>query len=429
MKSNLPILNIFRNSKSESASNQFLYRTWPVYFLAFMKTFYQSLFSLALPNYLIYNDIMDPDMVGVVLSMTALFYIVTPFIGQLVAKKIGYRNTLIISLFLSVISYTTQVLFFTPPILIIMQLIEGLSLGLFWPNIMMQISIWQDISSETQNELNFKHFNKSWNYGLLLGFISGFVIVIQFHNDFIALIASVALMFLTVPIGFFVDSESKISLIKSQKHLKVQINRPEETIGPEAHGSNYAHLVIPALIAWILNLGYTTAKSIFNFNFPYNLKAAGFGSEWRYVFIFGQQALQIIALNLIGPMNLQKKVNWVKFCLITDLIMAITLIFIQNIYFIITATVIMGFSTGIKQGFVMKVNFDHSAKTGDSKYINIGEIMAGIGFGVTPLWLGVLLDNTSYIWSYVIYSLFFIPIILYFFLSLSKIKIEENNGK
>ncbi|MHA1777529.1 MAG: hypothetical protein ACTSWC_12200, partial [Promethearchaeota archaeon] len=80
MKSNLPILNIFRNSKSESASNQFLYRTWPVYFLAFMKTFYQSLFSLALPNYLIYNDIMDPDMVGVVLSMTALFYIVTPFI-------------------------------------------------------------------------------------------------------------------------------------------------------------------------------------------------------------------------------------------------------------------------------------------------------------------------------------------------------------
>lgn len=402
------------------------YRTWPVYTIAFMKTFYQSLFSLALPNYLIYNDIMDPDMLGVVMSMTALFYIVTPFIGQLVAEKIGYRNTIILSLLLSVISYTTQVIWMNTSILISMQLLEGLSLGLFWPNIMMQISIWQDISTESQNDRNFKQFNRSWNYGLLIGFISGFLVVVKFENDFVALIASVILVYGTVPFGFFVDSKDKIAQMKTNKQVSVQIHRPEEIIGKEDTRPNYIHVIIPALVAWILNLGYTTSKSIFNFNFPYNLKNAGFGSEWRYVFIFGQQALQIIALNLVGPRKLSQKINWVKICLIADLIMAILLIFVQNIYFIIAATVIMGFSTGIKQGFVMKVNFDHSAKTGNSKYINIGEIMAGIGFGITPLWLGVLLDNTSYIWSYAIFTIFFLPIVLYFFISVSKIKIKEN---
>ena len=115
----------------KSKGSQVPYKTWPVYLLAFLKTLYQSIYGLALPNFLIYNDIMDADMIGVVTSMGALAYIVTPFIGQLVAKKIGYKNSLIISLFLSAISYTTQIVILTPTIFITMQLLEGLSIGLY----------------------------------------------------------------------------------------------------------------------------------------------------------------------------------------------------------------------------------------------------------------------------------------------------------
>ncbi|WP_457556801.1 MFS transporter [Candidatus Harpocratesius sp.] len=412
--------------KSRSERHILPYKDWPIYLLAFIKTFYQSLFSLALPNYLIYNDLMSADLIGVVLSMTALFYIVTPFIGQVIAKKIGYRNTIIISLLLSLVSYSTQVIIFTTPILILMQLLDGLALGLFWPNLMMQISLWQDLSSETQNDLNFKRFNKSWNFGLLGGFISGYLVVLQFHNDFIALIISVIMALLVIPIGFFVDSASKIEELKEQsastiEKNSIKIHRPEESLGKESSSQNYIHIIIPAMIAWMLNLGYTTAKSLINFNFPYNLKSAGFGSEWRYIFIFGQQALQIIALNFIGPKSLKKKVRYVKMCLIIDLFMVISLIFVKNIYFIICATIFLGFTTGIKQGFVMKVNFDHSAKTGNSKYINIGEIMAGIGFGITPLWLGALINYTSYIWGYVIYTSMFLPIFIYYFITIRKL--------
>lgn len=409
------------------------YKTWPVYTLAFLKTLYQSLFGLALPNYLIYNEIMDADLIGVVTSMTSLAYIITPFIGQILAKGIGYKNCLILSLIISAFSYSMQLIVFTPTIFITMQLLEGLSLGLFWPNLMMQVSLWQKVSSESQNNINFKKFNRSWNFGILGGYVIGFTLVSQFNNDFIALISAVVMVFLLIPVGFFVDSAKKIKEYStnnlqgfdepfsnafevpqtrpldkknspSNEDHDPYLKKPEETVSQlnRKAPNLYLHIVIPAIVGWILNLGYTTSKSIFGFNFPFNLKSAGFESEWRYLFVFAQQTFQVIGLNLIGPRNLESKHRLVKMCLVLDLVMISSLIFFENIYIIIFATIFMGLTTGIKQGFVMKINFDHSAHTGESKYINIGEIVAGIGFGITPIWLGFLIDSASYRWSYLI---------------------------
>ncbi len=443
MNSRADLIEESVNIPLSSQGSQVPYKTTPVYLLAFLKTLYQAIYGLALPNFLIYNDVMDADMIGVVTSMGALAYIVTPFIGQLVSKKIGYKNSLIISLFLSAISYTTQIIFFTPTIFITMQLLEGLAIGFFWPNIMRQISIWQKYSTEEQNNLNFKRFNKSWNFGLLSGFIIGFILVREFNNDYIALVSAVIMAFILIPIGFFVDSEKKLqsclpnyspefqpntkgSKIDNPVDHESLLKKSEEPISKQGNNTNlFAHLIIPAVIAWGLNLGYTTSKSLFGFNFPFNLKDAAITSEWRYLFVFAQQLLQVIGLNLIGPLSVKRKHRIVQVCLVIDLIMIVGMAIFGNIYYIIVATIMMGLTTGLKQGFVMKINFDHTSYTGDSKYINIGEIVAGIGFGVTPLWMGVLIVSTSYKWSYLILSLLSLAILIFYMMKMKNVDLGD----
>ena len=161
---------------------------------------------------------MDPELIGLITASTALAYIITPFLGYLIAKQIGKRQAIILSSILSSISFASQVIFFVPSILVIMQLIEGLALGIFWPNVMMEISMWQKISTKEQSDQNFKNFNTSWNMGLLGGFIIGFFLVIFWKNDFIALITACIMVFGLIPLGFLLERENKTISEKKQQN-------------------------------------------------------------------------------------------------------------------------------------------------------------------------------------------------------------------
>ncbi|MHA1648264.1 MAG: MFS transporter [Promethearchaeota archaeon] len=417
--------------------NQRSYRTWPLYLLIGLKTLCQSLFFSALPNYLIYAINMDPELIGVISASTALAYIITPFLGQWIAKLIGKRQAIILSLFLTSISFTSQVIFFIPTVLVVMQLLEGISLGLFWPNVMMEISMWQKISTKEQSDQNFKNFNTSWNLGLLGGFVIGFFLVIFWENDFIALIVACVLVFCLIPLGFLLEREDKIIQIEKQPN-EILLNKspilkddhllddkkPEKKL-PKI---SLTHILFPAFIAWTLNLYFTTAKSMYNFIFPFNLKSANFQSYWRYFFIFFQQLLQVIAINWIGTQSIRRKKHLTQWMLVFDTFCAILMIFSDNIYLIISATVLLGLSTGLKQGLVMRINFDYSTKTGNSKNITIGELTAGIGFGITPIWVGVLV-NINYQYSYIILAALSSIVLIIYLLSLRNIDLENTIKK
>jgi len=413
--------------------NQRSYRTWPLYLLVGLKTLCQSLFFSALPNYLIYTINMDPELIGVISASTALAYIITPFLGQWIAKLIGKRQAIILSLFLTCISFTSQVIFFIPTVLVVMQLLEGISLGLFWPNVMMEISMWQKISTKEQSDKNFKNFNTSWNMGLLGGFVIGFFLVIFWENDFIALIVACVLVFCLIPLGFLLEREDKIIQIEKQPNEillnKSPILKDDHLLDDKKSQKklpkiSLTHILFPAFIAWTLNLYFTTAKSMYNFIFPFNLKSANFQSYWRYFFIFFQQGLQVIAINWIGTQSIRRKKLLTQWLLVFDTFCAILMIFSDNIYLIISATVLLGLSTGLKQGLVMRINFDYSTKTGNSKNITIGELTAGIGFGITPIWVGVLV-NINYQYSYIILAALSSIVFIIYLLSLRNIDLEN----
>lgn len=418
--------DLHQNSRSSDVKNGY-YRTWSLYILSLLRPLYQGLFGLALPNYLIYQGILNEEIIGIIIGTTALIYIISPFLGQFLSRFIGNRCTIIISTILSGISLLFQVIFFKSGawLLIVMQVIEGIALGCFWPNVMNQISIWQNISTEKQNHRNFRNFNLSWNIGLLSGFILGFIVVGFFNNDFIAMIFSVTLVLISILLAFFIEDENKFQDRKynslgaesKEKLLLIEDNGQDILFSTETKKINkFPHLFFPALIAWSLSLYYCTAKSIYNFVLPFSLLNLGIGSAWRYLITFCQQLLQIFGLYYIGEKKISFKDKIIRVTLIFDIFFAIMMVLFSNIIVLISGVIFIGISTGLKQGVVMRINFDHSSVKKNQKYITYGEISAGIGFGVTPLWMGWIIQVNSQIIFFVLVGFSLTINILYFWL-------------
>ncbi len=408
-----PIIIDSSESVQHHGSNHISYKSWSLNSLAFLRTLYQALFGLALPNYLIYQQILSEELIGIIIGTASLCYIVTPFLGQYLAKKMGTRKSIIFSTSLSAFAILMQVIFFEwgAPLLIVMQILEAIALGSFWPNLMNRISVWQKISDEPTNHRNFQRFNLSWNMGILGGYVIGFLVVEQFGNDFIAMITACGLVVLLIPIAFFLEDDAKFH---TPTTLTIAASTEKQPVDPPQKSSHFQHLWFPIILAWALNIFYTTGKSLYNFNLPFNLVENNIESSWRYLIAFAQQMLQIIGLNIVGPLSVKSKNRIIKTMLLCDLGWALVMALSNNIMILISGVIFLGLSTGLKQGVVMRINFDYSSAKGTQKYITIGEIVAGIGFGITPLWLGWIVKINFHI-SYWIYLGFSLLIIGFYF--------------
>ena len=118
------------------------YRAWPIFWLAFIRLFYVSLFERALSNYLLFDVNIPKSTLGIITSAGAIAYILAPILGQIITSKIGIRNALLLTSIITPILTGAQILYLEPWFLILCRVSLGLSLGLFWPNCMNQLSKW-----------------------------------------------------------------------------------------------------------------------------------------------------------------------------------------------------------------------------------------------------------------------------------------------
>ena len=191
------------------------YRAWPIFWLAFMRLFYVSIFERALANYLLWDVNIDLSTLGFITSAGAMAYIFAPILGQYITSKIGIRNALIFTSIISPLLTGLQIIYTEAWFLIICRVSLGLVMGLYWPNCMNLLSRWQKISTREKAKKNFRNFNFSWNFGFIFGLIFGFVLTILL-NDYISLIFSWCLSFLLIPISFFINRDSVIQIPKDE---------------------------------------------------------------------------------------------------------------------------------------------------------------------------------------------------------------------
>ncbi len=387
------------SKKANSIQNQSSvnYRAWPVFLLAFVRLFYVSIFERALSNYLYFTIDIDESVLGFISSTGAITYIFAPILGQYLTKRfLGTRKALILTSLLTPFLTGFQILYPEAWFLILCRILLGLTLGLFWPNCLNLLSKWQKVSSAVQSKKNFTLFNLSWNTGFIGGLIVGFVWVFAFSmSDFIAMIISWVLSFLLIPVSFFIKKETKpkvseeIIIYQSEDPLS-HLDMKEDLVV----NSQTPMIVYPVLFSWFCIMFLTISKSIFIFGYPILVKAflSDEFSYLTYIVQCGIQLMQLIGLTWINSMKIYSRKLASLLSVIIITLVAFTIVLIGDIWYISIITAITGLSLGLIHGVGLKIMLEYGTAENTSKYSTINEILVGIGFGLTPIISGYVVE-------------------------------------
>ena len=288
-------------------------------------------------------------------------------------------------------------------------------MGLYWPNCMNMLSRWQKISTREKAKRNFRNFNFSWNFGFIFGLIFGYIWAF-FISDYISLIISWCLSFMLIPISFFINKDSVIQI--SKEELEIHLENPiiEEDFKMIAKINGKPTMMsFPIVFSWIGIIFLATSKSIFQFSYPFFLVANSLDSHSTYLVQGGLQLAQLSGLTLINV----KTVYTRKISMFTGVkalvVIATTNYFFDTIWYIAIIFSLSGFFLGLIHGTSMKIMLDYGATKNTGRYSTINEIVIGIGFGVTPIVAGFVVEVNLYvIFIYIIASgIVFLIILIY----------------
>lgn len=383
-------------SQNHSSVN---YRAWPVFLLAFIRLFYVSIFERALSNYLYYDIGIKESTLGFISSAGAISYIFAPILGQFLTKKfLGIRNALILTSILTPFLTGIQIIYPEAWFLITCRVLLGLTMGFFWPNCLNLLSKWQRVSSTKKSKKNFAFFNLSWNSGFIIGLLVGFLWTLS-YSDFSAMIISWTLSFLLIPISFFIIKDRKPDISK-----EIVIYQSED---PLSHldikedlviNSQTPMIIYPVLFSWFSIMFLTISKSIFIFGYPILVKAL-LSEEFSfltYLVQCGVQMMQLLGLTWINSMKIFSRKFASLVSVITISLVTFTIAVIGDIWYISIITVLSGLFLGLVHGVGMKIMLEYGTAENTSKYATINEILIGMGFGLTPIIAGYVVEVSLY---------------------------------
>jgi MFS family permease len=391
------------------------YRFWPLYSTAFMRTFSYGIYSLAFPNYLIFIKNISSDLVGLIVAIYATAYIIGPIIAIPITKRIGTRKTIIIACITPEILVGLQFVFNDPWLLFSFRLLDGLFLGFFWPNMQAQMSAWQEYCPTDQVDKFIKSYSFSWNFGLLLGDLLGYVIVFLSKSEMLAMIIAWIFMFFLFPLSFLLEKPDK--QLKFQGNIGYAVanpnnmfvlhplNSPELNLNsknsknPDTTGTSFKHLPYLRFSLGFMVIGtlvYASIKAFYSFLYPFYLKNAQLDSYWVYIITFGQQILQILTIYWISLKSI--KLNQIAFFggLILVILFSLWIWVNPDIILISIFNILIGLLAGAMYNLVTKIMLHYSTKDNTPKYASLYEMIIGIAYGVIPICIGYLIISDLY---------------------------------
>lgn len=384
-----------KNNLANNSSDA--YRVWPVFLLAFIRLFYVSIFERALSNYLYFVMDISESTLGFISSAGALSYIIAPIIGQFVTKKyLGIRNALLLNCILTPLLTGAQIFYPEAWFLIVCRILLGLTMGLFWPNCLNLLSRWQKVSSIKKSKKNFALFNLSWNSGFIIGLLVGFLWAFSW-SDYFAMVIAWSLSFLLIPIGFFIQKDKKTEI--SKETIIYQSEDPLSHLDIEEDlviNSKTPMIVYPVLFSWVSIMFLAISKSVFIFGYPVLLKAFERPSYLTYLVQCGIQFMQLLGLTWINSMKIYRRKIASLISIFVVVLVALTIFLTGDILYISIVTLIVGLFLGLIHGCGMKIMLEYGAAENTSKYSTINEIVVGIGFGLTPIFAGYVVEVFIY---------------------------------
>jgi len=386
----------FQYGDSDRCDNLIYYRAWPIFMISFCRLFFISIFERAFQNYIFSYKNVSVSMLGIISSAPLIAYIFAPILGHLITKKLGIRNSIVLSAISTPILVGAQMIYFDPVYLIIIRVINGLLLGVFWPNCYNLLSKWQSVSSDAKSNKNFRNFNFSWNIGFISGLLVGFFWAFAL-DEYFAMTFAFIISFTLPFFSLFLKKESELNHVDESISYKNDEDDPKRNIKSfNKQNSNNKMIAYPILFSWIALVIYAVSKSVFRFSYPVFLKESGNPLYFTYLIQLSIQVGQLGGLTWSNSMKIYSRKISVYVSLIMILLSSIAIVLVQDIIYISIISASIGLFIGLIQGTSLKIMIDYGAAKNTKKYSTINEVLKGIGFGLTPIAAGFIAEINIY---------------------------------
>jgi len=386
----------FQYGDSDRCDNLISYRAWPIFMISFCRLFFISIFERAFQNYIFSYKNVSVSMLGIISSAPLIAYIFAPILGHLITKKLGIRNSIVLSAISTPILVGAQMIYFDPVYLIIIRVINGLLLGVFWPNCYNLLSKWQSVSSDAKSNKNFRNFNFSWNIGFISGLLVGFFWAFAL-DEYFAMTFAFIISFTLPFFSLFLKKESELNHVDESISYKNDEDDPKRNIKSfNKQNSNNKMIAYPILFSWIALVIYAVSKSVFRFSYPVFLKESGNPLYFTYLIQLSIQVGQLGGLTWSNSMKIYSRKISVYVSLIMILLSSIAIVLVQDIIYISIISASIGLFIGLIQGTSLKIMIDYGAAKNTKKYSTINEVLKGIGFGLTPIAAGFIAEINIY---------------------------------
>ncbi len=400
------------------------WRFWPVFILAFFYPMNNGMINLLVPIYYLQEGLYE-GAIGVLSAGTTIAYVFSPLLLNKVSQKIKRKTSIIISLtgvFLSeIIFYFTL----NPILFIISRTVEGIFMGLYWPNL--QSSISDNIFHE-HRKLTAK-YNISWNLGILGGFLLGALLLFIFELLEIIFYIAPILIFINLIIAIGAFQEPKKINIHS-KEFKEYIKKKKlnlvKAVKIKEEKDDFTKISFPLIFPVLLVIGYCLPRAAINFLYPLKSELLNFEPYTVYIAIFFLALSQMISMIFASLMKL-RRFNKIPPIMIGILVLIFPIIALNQEFLIfIILFLIIGSCTGILYGVSLRLFLILNMKENKSIYSAFLESILGLVFLITPILSGVIaaidLNITFYLLTSILFILFFVLLIL----SIKKVNFEVN---
>ena len=386
------------------------YRVFPILFLAFMRVGLGVSIGLAIPLY--YIDIgLEPGIIGVITSGTAMSYLVSPLIFKNLYKKIGVKFTIILSCIGFLIIQIILQFTLDPLIVYILLILDGIFMGSFWPVLMTVISTISKLDEYNQNDLLkdrlMKRYSLAWNFGGIFSFILGTLVLFFIENILLMFIFS--LLFATSGLIF------ALLIQEPENNLDGDIVLPlDERVKsiPKREDISF-----PVFLPLLMICVYGFLIGGLGLAYPIKSELLDFPLFTNYLFYFFRMSTQTATLSKTMDLNV-KKIK--KMILFSNIVLIISFILMGLNYNIIIFGILFCLFGSFNSFFYtlsFKLTVFKNIAKNTSKYSVYFEIMVGIGFFLSPILTGLIaelnVDLTFFflailsVFTFIVYLIFY----------------------
>ncbi|MFX1357274.1 MAG: MFS transporter [Promethearchaeota archaeon] len=392
------------------------YRFYPILGVAFFRVALGVAIGLAIPLYYLEINI-DPGLIGIITSGTAMAYLFSPLIFRNVHKKIGIKYTILVSFTGFLVIQIIFQISLNPFLVYILLISDGIVLGMFWPVLMTTVSSISNSNefNEKENKKNniMKHYSLSWNFGGIFSFLFG-TLILFFIEDHLIMFRF-AFLFASIGFLFALIFQEPNSIL--DKDVIVPYDERVKDI-PDKENISFP-LILPLFIIAI----YGFLISGLGLAFPIKSEILNFALFTNYLFYFFRMTTQTISIYK----SMDSSIKFLKKIIPYSIFIIIIIFFImalnQNIIIFGICFCIFGVFLSYSYTISFKLIVFRNIAKNTSKFSAYFETMIGIGFFFGPIIIGFISRFNENI-SFYFLSVLSLTNLIIFILLRKKIKIK-----